>query len=130
VPDDQPEVTPAAANSPVLAGDKVITLSGGSANVQFNNTTVKMGGSSMTDSNGSVVSMDSQPNGNGHGLNDANGKLADAYSHHYGDGDGNHFGRCHMGHHGDDGDDDDYGHDHYGQDHGHDHDHGHCPVSP
>ena len=125
------KITPASANSPVFAGDKVMTLSGGSANVQFNDHTVKMGGSSMTDSNGSVVSMDSKPNDSGNGLDKAKGKLADAISHHHDDGDddhGNHFGRCHTKHDGhDDGDDDD--NDSHGPGHGHGHN-PHCPVSP
>ena len=124
-------VNPALPNTPVYDGDKVMTLSGGSANVQFGNHDVHMGGSSMTDSKGSLVTMDSQSNGHGQGWNGADDKLADAeFRHHHDDGDDDdddcftHFphGFAWGWHHG-----------HFpgnGHGRGHGHGHHHCPVSP
>jgi hypothetical protein len=126
------KVVPATANMPLYQGDKVMTLSGGSANVQLADKSLKLGGSSVVplDDHSSIVSMDSKPSSNGGNWHDAGKHLAWA-DHDMGDDHGNHFGRCHMNGHGhDDGDDedDDGGHGH-GPGHGHGHN-PHCPVSP
>lgn len=135
------KVTPASNNSPVFDGDKVMTLPGGSANVQLPDKSVHLGSSSMTDSHGSVVSMDSKPSGKGDGMKDAGDKLADAnFKHHHDDGDDDdddcppHFPHPGHGWHGGDAWGHEHGAGHHDDDHdhgdGHDHDHGHCPVSP
>jgi hypothetical protein len=116
------KVVPAGNNMPLYEGDKVITLSGGSANVQLADKSVKLGGSSMVaaDDRGAAVSMEPKSSSkDGNSQNEAAQQLAKADQDH-----GNHFGHCKgkgHEHHNDDGP---------GEGHGHGHDHDCPPVSP
>ena len=118
------KVVPAADNMPLYKGDKVMTLSGGSANVQLADKSVKLGGSSMVpmDDHKAVVSMESKPSSKGgDGKGEAAKQLANAG---HGHGHGHHFGHCKgkgHSHHNEDGP---------GKGHGHGHDHDCPPVSP
>jgi hypothetical protein len=120
------KVVPATPNMPLYQGDKVITLSGGSANVQLADKSLKLGGSSMVpmDNQNTVDSMDPKSSSKGDAKHEAAEHLARADHDNDGDHDhGNHFGHCKgegHEHHDDDG---------LGRSGGHDHDHD-CPVSP
>jgi len=120
------KVVPAADNMPLYQGDKVMTLPGGSANLQFADKSVRLGESSMVpmDDHQAVVSMQSEASSvRGKGRKGALDQLANADHDHHGNK-GNHFGFCrgigHL-HHNDDGP---------GKGHGHGHDHDCPPASP